>query len=125
MRTQQFRPQQVIDAIRRHHGMLTFAATALRCNRETIRNYAKRYPEIAEALREEREKTLDLAELALYNAILAGEPWAICFYLKTQGRSRGYTERREVTGTNGEATRVYLTWHDTNPSHDASGSSAA
>jgi hypothetical protein len=125
MRRQQFRPQQVIDAIRRHHGMLTLAATALRCNRETIRNYAKRYPEVAEALRDERERTLDVAETALFDAILAGQPWAICFYLKTQGRSRGYTERREVTGKHGEVSKVSLLWHDITQAGDTSGSSAA
>ena len=25
-----------------------------------------------------------------------GEPWAICFYLKTQGRKRGYLESRQI-----------------------------
>jgi hypothetical protein len=125
MRTQQFKPQQVIDAIRRHHGMLTLAATALRCNRETVRNYAKRYPEVAEALRDERERVLDLAEMALFDAILRGEPWAICFYLKTQGKSRGYTERREITGQNGEATRISLLWRDITQAGETSGSDAA
>jgi hypothetical protein len=121
MRTQQFTPQQVIAAIRRHHGMLTLAATALRCNRETVRLYAKRYPEVAEALRDEREKTLDVAELALLDAIERGEPWAICFYLKTQGKDRGYSTRHEIVGKNGDAPRVYLAWHDTSPcSHERS-----
>jgi hypothetical protein len=29
-------------------------------------------------------------------AVLAGEAWAVCFYLKTQAKDRGYVERSEV-----------------------------
>jgi hypothetical protein len=125
MRDEKFTPQQMIMAIRRHHGMVTQTAQALRCQRQTVLNYCRRYPEVAAALREERERVLDEAELALFDAIQRGEPWAIVFYLKTQGKSRGYSMRHEIVGKNGDAPRVYLAWHDTNPSHDTSGSSAA
>ena len=37
-----------------------------------------------------------MAELALYKAIQDGEGWAVCFYLKTQGKQRGYIERQEI-----------------------------
>jgi hypothetical protein len=36
---------------------------------------------------------LDNVESALYTAALAGEAWAVCFFLKTQGKARGYVER--------------------------------
>ena len=32
----------------------------------------------------------------------AGDAWAICFYLKTQGKNREYVERQEVTGKCGD-----------------------
>jgi hypothetical protein len=35
----------------------------------------------------------DDAESALYKAALAGEAWAVCFFLKTQAKDRGYVER--------------------------------
>lgn len=44
---------------------------------------------------------LDLAEAKLLSAINSGEAWAVCFFLKTQGKKRQYTERVQVTGENG------------------------
>lgn len=96
-----FTTQQVIAAIRETKGLVTRAAARLGCDPKTIRSYAARYPTVAEALREEREGMTDVAELALYNAILKGEPWAVSLYLKTQGKQRGYVERVETTGKDG------------------------
>jgi hypothetical protein len=45
----------------------------------------------------------DNAESALYSAVLGGEAWAVCFYLKTQAKDRGYVERQEMTGKDGGA----------------------
>jgi hypothetical protein len=125
MRHQRFTPQQVIEAIRRCHGMLTQVAVSLRCQRATVRNYLKRYPRVAAVLREERERVLDLCELKLSEAIEAGEPWAICFYLKTQGRHRGYTVRHEIKGAGAVPGAVFLAWNDVQQSDNPSGSSAA
>lgn len=93
---QRFTAAQVIAAVQHTRGMLTLAAERLGCSDETIYNYARRYPSIAEAIKRERERTTDLAELRLYNAINDGEAWAIQFYLKTQGRTRGYVERQDI-----------------------------
>ena len=87
---------QVIQAIRETKGLVSLAAKRLNCHPDTVRRYAARYPTVAAALREERAAMTDVAELALYNAIQRGEPWAVTFYLKTQGKDRGYTERIDV-----------------------------
>ena len=42
-----------------------------------------------------RESSVDLAESELMKAIRAGNMTAIIFFLKTQGRSRGYVERSD------------------------------
>jgi len=107
-----FSESQVIEAVRSAHGMVYHAARRLRCEADTIYNYAKRYPSVAMAIRDERERLLDLAELALFEAIHRGEAWAIRFMLKTQGKHRGYVERREITGKGGAPCAVALTWHD-------------
>jgi hypothetical protein len=101
--------EQVSAALHKSRGMVSHAARALGCDPDTVRNYAKRHPTVAAALHEEREQTTDIAELALYRAIEAGEAWAVCFYLKTQGKERGYVERHEYTGKNGDplAVKVY------------------
>jgi hypothetical protein len=99
---QKYTVQQVTLAIRRNKGLLTYAAEQLGCAEETIYNYMRRYPSVTAAVKRERERTKDIAELKLFEAIQAGEPWAIQFYLKTQGKTRGYVERQELTGADGE-----------------------
>jgi len=43
---------------------------------------------------------LDMAESSLYRRVLAGDSCAVCFFLKTQGRKRGYIERGETFNLN-------------------------
>jgi hypothetical protein len=66
-----------------------------------VRNYIERFPDVAEAVKHQKEGMLDVAEGKLYSAINKGEAWAICFFLKTQGKARKYSERLEVTGQDG------------------------
>ncbi len=82
----------VISALQQARGMVTIAARALGCKPQTVRSYIDRYPTIRQALQEERERTLDVGELALYKAVQEGQGWAVTFLLKTIGRDRGYVE---------------------------------
>lgn len=59
-----------------------------------------------------RESMIDTAESMLYKQIGEGNTTAIIFFLKTQGRQRGYIERQELTGADGERLSVTLTWGD-------------
>jgi hypothetical protein len=83
----------VIEALRVHHGLLTLAADELGCSRQTLYNYVVRYPAVAEVLREERERFVDLAEQGLHDHLRDRSPWAIGLVLRTLGRSRGYEDR--------------------------------
>lgn len=58
--------------------------------------YAKRHATVQQAIDEEREMMLDVGELSLARAVQNGEAWAVCFLLKTQGKSRGYVEKTQV-----------------------------
>ena len=86
----------MVEALRRSKGMVSVAARLIGCNRQTIYNAMERHPEIADAIAGERELLIDTAELKLVDSVTKGQPWAIAFYLKTQGRHRGYIEKREV-----------------------------
>lgn len=57
---------------------------------------------LKKCLEEITAKSLDLAEGKLLKAINDDNLSAIIFYLKTKGRDRGYCERSEITGGNGE-----------------------
>lgn len=87
---------RIIKALRESRGLVAVAARKLGCARQTIYNRAEKSEAVREALEEAREFTTDVAEAALFRAIEQGEAWAVCFYLKTQGKGRGYVERQEV-----------------------------
>jgi len=67
---------------------------------------AKNHPEVQRAIDDARERTTDLAEGKLFQKINEGDNTAIIFYLKTQGKRRGYVERQEVTGAEGSELTV-------------------
>lgn len=103
---------QVIEAIEATKGMVTMAARRLGCTQQTVRNYALRHPTVAAALKEQREGFLDVCELALMRAVQDGQGWAVCFALKTIGKERGYIERAELTGKDGEALTIRVVYDD-------------
>ena len=105
-----FTAQQVIDAITQGHTP-TGAASILKCDPNTIRNYAERYPTVKAALLEHRRQIVDIAELGLRAAVTRGEPWAVAFALKTLARET-YSERIEHAGTDGGPVEIVLSWGD-------------
>lgn len=94
---QVFAPAVIASVLERTHGMIAIAARVLHCSRQTIYNAVHAYPEVKTVLEDAREQLLDRAELALLRAIDKGQAWAVCFYLKTQGRKRGYVEKVDVS----------------------------
>lgn len=109
MARQRYSPEQVASALTQGKGLVTVAARLLGCVPNTVQAYIDRYPKVAEARAVQREAVTDLAELALYKAIQEGEAWAVCFYLKTQGKDRGYVERQALDVRSQHLTQVELT----------------
>src|SRR5690606_3760247 len=89
--------KQIIDAITTTRGMVYVAAQRLGCSPDTIKKRINDKPSVREALESARGRMGDTAELKLIEAIQDGQPWAIQFYLKTQHKHRGYTERLDIT----------------------------
>lgn len=88
--------KQVESALIAIKGLLSLAADRLGCSRECVRQYTKRYAQLAKVRDEARSKLVDTAELALESAVIDKAGWAVCFTLKTLGKDRGYVERQEV-----------------------------
>ena len=88
--------KDIIQAVRNSRGLIAAAARKLGVSRRTIYNRMEKSEDIREAVDEARDFTMDVAEAKLFQAIEAGESWAVQFYLKTQGKVRGYAERRET-----------------------------
>ena len=93
--------EEICEALRQTKGLAALAAQRLGCDFSTVYRHIQRSPTVAKVVMEQRELRLDMAELTLYDQITKGEGWATCFFLKTQGRGRGYVERQEITGPAG------------------------
>jgi predicted transcriptional regulator len=91
-----FTQEQVAEALTAAGGVQADAARILGCSRSTINGYVRRYPHLQELLINTREETLDLAESQLQKKIKEGNMTAIIFFLKTQGKQRGYVEKGEA-----------------------------
>ena len=94
--------KQYAKALRDANGFVTQAAENLNCTRWAVYKAIKKFPSVAEAKEDAREAMTDTAEGALNKLINEGNVAAIIFYLKTQGKQRGYVERQELTGKDGD-----------------------
>jgi len=99
-------PEIVAQHIRDKRGNIAAVAVALHTSRQTVYRYIEKHAKLKDVLAESRESMLDMVESVLYSKALEGESWAVCFFLKTQGKSRGYIERSEVSGVDGSAIKV-------------------
>lgn len=93
--------QRIIEALHESKGLLTLAARKAGVSYTTVKRYATEFDSVREAVQEAKESMLDFAEGKLYEKIRNGDNACIIFYLKTQGRHRGYVERSEVSGPAG------------------------
>ena len=78
--------------------MVYLAAKRLGCEAQTIYNYRDRYPAVRAEMEQQDGEVNDAAEMKLYQAIMAGESWAVQFRLRTKARNRGYGDAVELTG---------------------------
>jgi len=86
-----------------------------------VYNYAERYASVRDVLAHQREKRIDIAEGQLWRLVQEGNLGAVIFFLKTQGKSRGFTERHEIAGPDGGPIRTHTqAQHDISPDFFAS-----
>jgi len=99
---EKYNAQQMIDAIQDAKGILTVAARKLQCSRMTVYRYINKYNTVKDAYEEANESNIDFVETKLMEQINKGNITAIIFFLKTKAKHRGYVERQEFTGKDGE-----------------------
>ena len=86
---------QVVAALQQSGGIMAHAARKLGLDRSTLHTRIHNSQSLMDAMVEAKETNLDVAETKLMKAVNDGELAAIFFYLKTQGKRRGYIERHE------------------------------
>jgi hypothetical protein len=82
--------------LRELSGNVAAVARVFGVTRQSMAGYIKRRPALAAVALECREAMKDNVESVLYSSALKGLGWAVIFYLKTQARDRGYTERHDL-----------------------------
>lgn len=93
--------KSIIAALNATGGNISATALKIGCNRDSIYEWFKKYPELKKARDSAFDSLIDMAESKLFSAVKNGELTAIIFALKTQGRHRGYIERTELTNPDG------------------------
>lgn len=104
-------------------GYITEISARLKCDWHTAKDYITKLG-LEEYLKLEEETRLDKAEKKLDKKIDEGDTTALIFFLKTKGKKRGYIERQELTGADGQnigAFTVEVITNDSNKNTDIKG----
>ena len=81
-------------------GIVSAVAEACGVTTRAVQRWSK-HPKVAVMFEEVRNARLDLAESTIIQAIKNRNITAAIFYLKCHGKTRGWVERREITGADG------------------------
>ena len=89
-------------------GIVTVSAKMTGISRKTHYQWLQEDEEYARQVKDVSEVAIDFAESQLHKQMLDGIPSSTIFYLKTKAKHRGYVERQEFTGANGESLIQYV-----------------
>ena len=98
--------KEVLVALEASLGVVTTACKKAGIDRTTFYRYVNDDAEFAKEVKSIENVALDFAESSLHKQIQAGVPASTIFYLKTKGKERGYIERSEITGKDGDRIEV-------------------
>lgn len=101
--------REFLEALKRCAGNVSEASKHVPVDRRTHYLWLENDPEYAAAVDAIKESLIDRAESALQTLITDGNVPAVLFFLKTQGKKRGYVERTETDVTSGGQPIVFET----------------
>lgn len=86
----------LLEALTKSLGIVTTACKQADVGRTTYYQWLREDPDFKKAVADIKDIALDFAESQLHKQIQEGNTTATIFFLKTQGKSRGYVERQEI-----------------------------
>lgn len=95
--------KEIAQVLTAKDGNISETAKALGVTRFAIQKRVSKSAELQEIVSDARGAMVDVAESELGKQVRSGNITAIIFTLKTQGKDRGYVERTEITGADGES----------------------
>lgn len=94
--------EQFEKAIPNSAGIVSEIAKRVGCDWHTARKFIDNHARLLRMYQDESEKILDVGEAALFKAVQGGDMAGIKYLLSTKGKHRGYVERQELTGADGD-----------------------
>lgn len=94
--------RNMLEALEKTLCIVTSACKMVGISRNTHYRWMQEDKEYASAVTDLENVILDFAESQLHLQIREGSVPATIFLLKTRGKKRGYVERQEITGAEGE-----------------------
>lgn len=93
---------EVLAAIPGSKGLIVNLENALHCTRDAIKAAIAAHPEIKKEMEDEAEREKDIVLNNLIEDAKAGDKAARDLYLKAQARDRGFGDKLEVSGADGQ-----------------------
>ena len=90
------------NAIKDSSGIISIIANRLNVSRQAVYDYLENDDEAREVLEAEKDKTLDIAENVIINALKDDDISTAKWYLQLKGGSRGYNPALELKGNSSE-----------------------
>lgn len=97
---------KMLQALEKSMGIVTAASKKSGIARSTHYDWMNDDSEYKKKVEGLADIALDFAESKLLQSIKNNSDTATIFYLKTKGKKRGYVERQELTGKDGEDLNV-------------------
>lgn len=92
----------LLQALANTSSIVSSACKAANVSRMTYYRWYNEDPDFREKADDIKELQKDFAESLILKKMKEGDTTMIIFYAKTQMKDRGYTERKEITGKDGE-----------------------
>lgn len=100
---------QTLEAIKGSGGIITTIANRLKVSWGTARTYTEKWEQTRQAMRDEEEINIDIAEGIIIHSIQdQHDIQAAKWYLSTKGRSRGYGDSLQVSNATNEPLSITI-----------------
>lgn len=95
--------EDLLKALANTSGIVASACKQANISRMTYYRWYNEDPDFKEKADDIKELQKDFAESLILKKMKEGDTTMLIFYAKTQMKDRGYIERKEITGKDGEA----------------------
>lgn len=103
---EQYTDEEIAKIVHKWTGGLYLAASELGCTKEQLRLRIYASPVLRDFLSEYDELIADYAEFNVRTGVIRGDRDYTKYYLDKKAKSRNYTARTEVSGSNGDPLQV-------------------